>query len=532
MSSETFRIVLTPADAEVVRAVICPSDKPEVLVAGSRGDGKTTIVLTGFILHAQIHASTCRHCGRLMRNLDIEPYLPLLVDHGKMTLHPPRPDALCPDAYKPFPLPVPWIGVMDYHTSHKDKTVLSMQEALWVGGWTFKDDARVATFRLEKKALVSMRLIGIEDRGAIDKVRVQTCGVWFEEAAPADSLVTSAGISDTAWAMARTSQRVPSYHHPAVLTENYPDEDHWTWMRWVVNQEPGTQYFRIPVGNHASEKDRREWKIALRNRPDLERRLLAGMPGSIRLGEPVTSEYREDRHWSPVAQEFAPGTLFMGWDAWFHPAVALATLTPMGQLRYHLAKRLDNADVGALAEEVVIPWLGAHGLRGRPIVHTIDVTAEGGDQSDKQMSAMRRILRLLPGEYRRVSNEPDQREAAIKEQLRRSLSTGAPAILVCGKDAWELHQALAGGWHKKRSGKVEKEGEKGRHSHVGDAASYLALAVFGTYHAVMDVGKWANQDAYTQAWGGAPEGTHSPSAAQSVMRKSGFDKVKWLEQYR
>jgi len=389
----------------------------------------------------------------------------------------------------------------------------------------------VATFSVDGQELVNLRLFGVEDQSGMDRLRAECHGLWFEEPAPASVLVQSSGLSETAWGLGITSCRLPSYRNPKIMTLNYPDEDHWTWMRWVVNQEPGTQYFRIPVGNHASEKDRREWKIALRNRPDLERRLLAGMPGSIRLGEPVTPEYREDRHWSAKPQPFAPGTLFLSFDAWHHPAVAIATLTSMGQLRYHLAKRLDNADVGALVEEIVIPWLGANGLRDRPKIHTMDVTAEGGDQSDRQMSAMRRILRLLPGEYRRVSNEPEQREAAIKEQLRRSLSTGAPVILVCGKDAWELHQALAGGWHKKRSGKVEKEGEKGRHSHVGDAASYLALAVFGTYQAVLDVGKWANQDAYTQPWGGAPEGTHSPSAAQSVMRKSGFDKAKWLAQY-
>jgi len=389
----------------------------------------------------------------------------------------------------------------------------------------------VATFSVDGQELVNLRLFGVEDQSGMDRLRAECHGLWFEEPAPASVLVQSSGLSETAWGLGITSCRLPSYRNPKIMTLNYPDEDHWTWMRWVVNQEPGTQYFRIPVGNHASEKDRREWKIALRNRPDLERRLLAGMPGSIRLGDPVTQEYQEAMHWSPVPQPFAPGPVFIGADFWHHPAVAIATMTPMGQLRFHWAKRMDNADIGELIDEQVLPWLRMHNLMDRPKILTGDNSGEGGDQSDKFMSAVRVMLRKLPGEYRRVSNEPDQRERALKDNLNRKLSTGGAAILVCGKDAWELHQALAGGWHKKRSGKVEKEGEKGRHSHVGDAASYLALAVFGTYHAVMDVGKWANQDAYTQPWGGAPEGTHSPSAAQSALRRTGFDKAKWLAQY-
>ena len=133
MPSETFRITLTPADAEVVRAIICPSDRPEVLVCGARGDGKTSCFLTATILHAQIHASTCRRCGRLMRNPEIEPYLPLLVEHGKMTLHPATPDDRCPEAPKPFPLPVPSIGVMDYHTPQGQDGTLDARGSLGGG---------------------------------------------------------------------------------------------------------------------------------------------------------------------------------------------------------------------------------------------------------------------------------------------------------------------------------------------------------------------------------------------------------------
>ena len=86
--------------------------------------------------------------------------------------------------------------------------------------------------------------MGVEDQNAIDKLRQETVGVWFQECAPV--LEESSGISDTAWGIACNSQRVPRYTHPAIMDLNYPDEDYWTWQRFVRKREPGTMYFRIP----------------------------------------------------------------------------------------------------------------------------------------------------------------------------------------------------------------------------------------------------------------------------------------------
>ncbi|HEX2933490.1 MAG TPA: hypothetical protein VHV54_27420 [Candidatus Binatia bacterium] len=94
----------------------------------------------------------------------------------------------------------------------------------------------------------------------------------------------------------RTSQRIPSHFHPAVATENYPDEDHWTWLRWVVNQAEGTRYFRVPPGERASSADRAEWARALQNRPDLMRRLLEGLPGVVMLGDQVAKGFTRQSH--------------------------------------------------------------------------------------------------------------------------------------------------------------------------------------------------------------------------------------------
>jgi hypothetical protein len=204
----------------------------------------------------------------------------------------------------------------------------------------------------------------------------------------------------------------------------------------------------------------------------------------------------------------------------------------MGQLRFHFGRRLDNADVGALIEDLVIPWLGANNLMDRPRILTGDPTGETGDQSDKAMNAVRRVLKLLPGQYRKVSNSEEQRAGPLNEQLRRKLSTGGPVILVCGKEAYELHRALAGGWHKRKSGKFVTEGEAGKHSHVGNACGYVCLAIFGQYTVDENIDTWVNQEAYTQPWNGAPAGARSPSPAGAVLARGTFDREKWAKQYR
>lgn len=245
----------------------------EIALFGARGDRKTTSALIAMVAHAMSHAKAG------------------------------------------YPLPVRWMGVADTYQSHRLKTIRSMQAHHWGGAWRFSDDYHTASLVVDSAEWVRIDLFGVEDIGAIDRLRMECHGVWFEEPAPVAVMVSSSGISETAWLTALTSQRLATHRHVAIMTLNYPDADHWTWQRFIAKPNPGTLAFRIPPGENASAADREEWARALAGRPDLMRRLLLGEPGVISMGPQVALGFREDLHVAKSSLAVTQGEpLILGWD--------------------------------------------------------------------------------------------------------------------------------------------------------------------------------------------------------------------------
>ena len=137
-----MEIELQPMVSRFVKAVI-NGTAPEMACFGTRGDGKTIGALLATICHAKQHQE------------------------------------------KGYPLPVQWMGVTDTHQSHKEKTVPSMNNPLWQGIWTQREQDHLAVATIGGVEAVHMSLFGIEDQSAMNRVRRESCGVWFEEPAPA-----------------------------------------------------------------------------------------------------------------------------------------------------------------------------------------------------------------------------------------------------------------------------------------------------------------------------------------------------------
>lgn len=426
-----------------------PTDN-EVMCVGTRGDGKTIGFMVGAIEHARLH-----HAAG-------------------------------------FPLPVTWMGVTDTFVSHKLKTARSFMNPIWQGGWKLTDQDHTASYWLGKPpvCLVKIDLFGIEDQGAMDKLRMESHGLWFEEPAPSAVMVQSSGISEDAWMLGMTSLRMPTHFHPAVVTMNYPDEDHWTWQRWVTNQAPGTQYFRVPPGERASAKDREDWARALANRPDLLRRLLEGQPGVIMLGEQVAKGFTRDSHTTKEHIPLMSGEpLYFGFD-FGHTPTCIIGQPNRATMRIKAALHIPGAGIQQLMEDLVLPWLGrfAPWVLKNPDNFALigydpsqgSMEKPKGSEADIDNAALKMIQEQLGGGW--FEQGPINWETR-KDILVQIFNRAHGVMVEDNQYTQDLIRALDGRWYYAKSHQGDLRSDKPKKPNhpwedLGDAFVYL-LARYG-----------------------------------------------------
>ena len=266
MSSEQFKLQFGPTASALILAV-SRGLASEILCIGTRGESKTCAALASMGAHATEH----RKAGH--------------------------------------PLPVPWAGIMDTFQSHREKTHKSLLKPFWQGAWRLEDGGHKAILNCGGIDGVVLSLFGIEDTAAIDRARGEWACGWIDKAAPT---LEGGGVDELVFDVMATSLRVPTHAKIKLVTENFPEETHWTWERfkpvvgaWGVGYHPDDRQrmtIMIPKGDspHLTDKDRAEWAQALKDRPDLAARLLEGKPGAVQLGQAVAEGFNEARHVSRV----------------------------------------------------------------------------------------------------------------------------------------------------------------------------------------------------------------------------------------
>lgn len=420
----------------------------EVAAFGTRGDGKTWGAFGAMVAHAQRHHE------------------------------------------RGFPLPTKWLGAADTFQSHKSKTHESLVAPGWRGTWQLRDDGHVAVFAVGGTELVHLRLFGVEDQSGMDRLRAECHGLWFEEPAPSSVLVQSSGLSESAWGLGMTSQRLPSYAHPAIMTLNYPDEDHWTWRRFVVEQQPGSAYFRIPPGELASDEQRQEWERALANRPDMLRRLLRGQPGTIMLGPQVAVGFNRDTHVRPT-RPVRGFPLWLGQDGGHTPT------TVFGQRIDHRVLVLgalssEHAGMRQHLRDLVRPWLGEHCpwvLESRDLLYgRYDPSLNTDDAGDIDSNPMAILTRELPGHWQPGPITWDGRKDPMLALLN-AMHAGEPVLQIDPSHAPGLVKALDAGWYYAEapggglrkadtaSGSAQPKKPNHPHEDYGDAFCYLVAGM-------------------------------------------------------
>jgi hypothetical protein len=128
-----------------------------------------------------------------------------------------------------YPLPVPWAGIMETHQSHKTKTHKSLLKPFWQGAWRIEDGGHKAVLNCGGIDGVVLELFGVEDTQAIDRARGEWACGWIDEAAPT---LEGGGVDELVYDVLSTSLRVPNHAKAKLITENFPEESHWSWERF------------------------------------------------------------------------------------------------------------------------------------------------------------------------------------------------------------------------------------------------------------------------------------------------------------
>ncbi len=399
----------------------------EYALFGIRGDGKTIGILGAILAHAEKH----RRAG--------------------------------------FGLPVPWMAVRDSFANHKVTTIKSLQKPLWKGKWQLYDSNHLAAFKqgAGKDDLVVLMLAGCDNFDSLNKLRQEAVGVWVQEAAPVEE---SGGVSDTAYGICNSSKgRVATYHSPTLLDLNYPDEDHWTWMRFEKEPQPGTMSFRIPPreNKHVPASYWEKMEQALASRPDLKRRLLDGMPGSIMRGPQVAVGFNENLHVSPVRLRPIKGEpLCFGQDGGHTPATTIGQAW-RGSIRVYASIPMERGGMRQQYEFNVLPWLRANAPwaienspKKNPMIHGVYDPSLPDDESDSDRNPLDVIMELVGGTWEPGPSKWAARKGPLLTSMNLHVSAGTPALQLDPVGCVQLKQALSTRWHYPQNSLGESSGDE------------------------------------------------------------------------
>jgi hypothetical protein len=434
--SETLRLVPTRTVAEFVKAVAYGT-KPEVVVFGPRGEGKTWGALIAMIAHAERHHA---------------------AGH---------------------PLPVKWLGVTGTFESHKSKTHDTLRAPGWRGCWTLSDQGHVATFAVHGTRLVDLRLFGAGDHDGLNRLRTEAHCMWFEESAPAAEL-GALGMTENHWGMGRSSLRLGTHATVARSTSNYPDEDFWSWQRWMAKKRADAVVFEIPALERVTKAQQAVMAEGITD-PVMRRRLLEGLPGTLIPGRPVADGFNEKVHVSREPLVPVEGRrLYIGQDGGLQPASVIADRDGR---RIRILAALTSKQSGMVqhVRYTLIPWLGEHApwVLNRPELIRVryDQAMDTASQDDVTTNPVRSMQHLLPGSYAPSQNVPFAWRRDPLLVALASLDEGQPLVTV-DPGAGLLIRAWRGMWHYAvhYDGSVRKEEPKKPcppWADIGDASAYV-----------------------------------------------------------
>ncbi len=435
--------------------------------------------------------------------------------------------------------PIPWAIVRD---TWKNLERTTLRSFLYPRPNTFEASIRPRLRirdggrSLELPGIWTAFLFGIDTPDDIDQLQsMQLGGLWVEEAAPAMQEEIGRGIAEEVWTIGITSLRhqlmsdrasdflremggplsVPKWspkelkegllqgclvraddgnimvrNRRAQISQNYPSEDHWTWVRFYENPTPDRALFRIPRGEntHIDSQYRDNMAAALAGRQDLLDRLVEGRPAHVQLGESVTPDYRESIGgvpWHRSKSILVPNpnlTVYRFWDGDLHPSCTFGQITPKGRFTGLSTLRASGIGMKQFITNIVKPHIAEKYSAVTKWRDLGDPTLADRDSSDSDLTAKKVLEDELGTHYEggmsRLKGVFGRLEA-MKDLLTRTID-GEPMFLL-SKDDKIMHRALNGGWHfkKRPSGEIDRtEPVNDENSHPASGLSHGIAMIF------------------------------------------------------
>jgi hypothetical protein len=331
--------------------------------------------------------------------------------------------------------------------------------------------------RITLPGIWTMMLFGVDTLGDLNKLQSLQLGLlWLEEVAPAAATDIGGGLGEDVVKMGITSLRHPCDWRTLQITSNYPDEDHWSWRRYAIEQNKDRRLFRIPRGEnpHLPKDYRANMESALSDDPGMLQRLVLGEPGFVVQGVAVTPEYEERKHRSAQILQPIEGVRgYRAWDGGHNPTCVVAQITPGNRLFVYESFVGEKIGMAQLIEEYVQPAMKSRYGMIKDWEDTGDPNIVSRDQGDTRRSPGYFIESMLDTQFISGSTKWETVKTGIKAALNNNVD-GIPWVQL-SRSEFHLNKALRGGWHyrKSNSGVISDKPIKNIFSHPGDAFAHL-----------------------------------------------------------
>lgn len=326
--------------------------------------------------------------------------------------------------------------------------------------------------------------LGMDEEKDAGKLQSREFGFFgMDEPSPAAG---TGGIEAMIFETAMTRLRQPGMHwYAAKLAQNNPDENHWTYQKFVDPGTAGYTHFQtrapeneknLPPGYYA------EMTKDLAGRPDLQRRFIEGKFGYQQNGVAVTPRFNEVVHVAEKLEPIRGADVVLSWDGGLTPACTVHQIGPSGV--WYILDCLIEHDGGVyqLIEDQVFRLLETRysNFRGR-WSHVGDPSLGNREQSDSRTSAVRVIKEKLGGRWRPGPTDIHAGTDPLNKRIGLLGPGGLGMIQIDRERAKPVWHALRGGWHfpKHKGGVVGGQPVKNHpDSDIGDTLRYFAGLYF------------------------------------------------------